>query len=78
MDSQKSHHDINHEVFYEPKVHSISAQHQIALAATKNIPGATDFVNNHFIRKPLNMPFSLKPIEVVDKQMHHIVGEVYT
>ena len=78
MDSQKSHMDINHEVFYEPKVHSVSAQHQIALAATKHIPGASNIVNNHFQRRPLNMPYALRPIKIYDKQMHHIFGELYT
>ena len=77
MDSQKSHLNFNHDVFYEPRVHSITAQHQVALSATRNIPGAKEIVDNHFQKRPLNMPFALKPIAIYDKDMHHIVGEVY-
>ena len=77
MDTEKAHLEMGHDRFFEPKVHSLEAQHQIALAATKNIPGASDIVNNHFTRRPLNMPFALKPTAIFDQEFHHIVGEVY-
>ena len=72
MDTTTSHyHNLSHGNIYEPRVHSHSAKHEVALAACKNIPGAEQAINKHFYRGLVNIPFQFPIRENHTQKFHH-------
>ena len=71
MQSEHAHNNISHEAGGEPKVSSHAQKYALALAAVKQIHGASAVVHEHFSRRAQSLPFKLKLPRVYDQQLHH-------
>jgi hypothetical protein len=66
MQSHHAHLDFHPSAANEPKVHSDAHVKSVATAAMKDIPGATELINNHFEKGPWKIPYAFAPKKYIN------------
>ena len=70
MESEHAHLDKGFGVAMESRVHTFEKQQDLALHATRNIPGANTVIKDYFAKDTWKMPYSLPEKRPINLPLH--------